>query len=110
MIFRVAVRQVESWLLADAARLARFLRVRRSRVPADPDGLPHSKIALVDLARHSSSRTIREEMVPRPGSGRPTGPGYVGRMIEFIESHWEPADAATNSDSLQRCLNRLRQV
>src|SRR4029077_6778678 len=33
MCFRVAVRQVESWLLADRERLARFLSVNTSRVP-----------------------------------------------------------------------------
>lgn len=107
MLFRVAVRQVESWLLADASRLASFLRVSRARVPGDPDSLPHSKQALVDLSRHSANRTIREEMVPRPGSGRRTGAGYVSRLIEFVQSHWDPHEAAQHSDSLRRSLERL---
>src|SRR4051812_19859719 len=35
--FRVAVRAVESWLLADGERAARFLRVRRADIPTDPE-------------------------------------------------------------------------
>ncbi len=33
MHFRVAVRQIEAWLLADRPQLARFLGVQRSEVP-----------------------------------------------------------------------------
>ena len=47
-------------------------------------------------------------MVSRPGSGRKVGPAYVARMIEFIELVWMPDDAEIRSDSLSRCLGRLR--
>jgi len=36
LCFRVAVREVEAWLLADAERLAGFLSVALSRLPSDP--------------------------------------------------------------------------
>jgi hypothetical protein len=108
MIFRVAVRQVEAWLLADRSRFARFLKVSQARLPRDPDSLPDAKRVVTDIARHSSDRRIREEMVSRPGSGRKVGPAYVARMIEFIELVWMPDDAEIRSDSLSRCLGRLR--
>ena len=37
LCFRVAVHAVEAWLLADAERIATFLRVARGKVPTDPE-------------------------------------------------------------------------
>jgi hypothetical protein len=110
MRFRVAVREAESWLLADRASLAHYLRVSAALVPRDPEGLPDAKQALVDLARRSRNRAIRDDMVPRAGSGRQVGAGYSGRVIEFVTSRWQPGDAATASPSLNRCLAALADL
>ncbi len=110
MIFRVAVRQVESWLLADATSFARFLHVSHAQLPSHPDSLPHAKRKVVEIARGSRSRSIREEIAPRAGSGRQVGPGYAAKMIEFIECAWRPDEAADRSDSLHRCIERLRAL
>jgi putative AbiEii toxin of type IV toxin-antitoxin system len=107
MRFRVAVREAEAWLLADPASLARYLRVSAALVPRDPEALPDAKQTLVDLARRSRDRAVREDMVPRMGSGRPVGAGYTARVIEFVTSAWQPATAATTSASLNRCLAAL---
>jgi hypothetical protein len=107
MMFRVAVRQIEAWLLADSGRFAHFMRVSQARVPGDPDSLANSKRVVVEIAQHSRDRQIREQMVPGAGSGRAVGPGYVARMIEFVQRHWDPGQAAVRSDSLHRCLYRL---
>lgn len=108
MNLRVAVRQVESWLLADRARLAAFLRVSRANVPRDPEAESDPKKALVELARRSKDRSVREDMVPRPAAGRRTGPGYAGRLIDFVDSRWDPEVAAAGADSLRRCIARLK--
>ena len=110
MVFRVCVRQVESWLLADRERIARFLRVSQARIPRNPDSEPDSKEALIGIARRSSDRLIREEMVPSPGSGRRVGPGYVARILEFIQNRWDPSVAAGHSESLDRCLRQLTSI
>ncbi|NMC21518.1 MAG: hypothetical protein GYA33_13985 [Thermogutta sp.] len=110
LCFRIAVRAVESWLLADAERIAEFMAVARSRVPANPEGLPDPKVELVNLARRSRRKDIREDMVPREDSGRPVGPAYTSRLIEFVEQYWRPTEAAKRADSLARairCLERL---
>lgn len=105
MCLRIAVRAMESWLLADDERFSEWFRVARSRVPRDPDSLPDPKRALVDLCRRSRSGAIREDVVPREGSGPVVGPGYTQRMIGFAGSAdgWRPAIAARRSDSLARC-------
>jgi hypothetical protein len=110
MCFRVAVRQVESWLLADRQALARHLKVSQAHIPRNPDGLPNAKAALVNIARRSTGRGVREGMVPTPGSGRQVGVAYTATMIEFIEGAWKPEDASTHSNSLRRCLERLREL
>jgi hypothetical protein len=104
LCFRVAVQAVEAWLLADATSIASFLAVARSKVPGEPEALLHPKRALVNLARGSRRRAIRDDMVPRDGSGRLEGPAYTSRLIEFIHSSWRPDVAAANADSLRRAV------
>ena len=113
LCFRVAVREVEAWLLADAERLADFLGVPRSRVPAQPESLNDPKEILVNLARTSRRRDIREDLVPRPEGGRQVGPAYSSRLIEFVSGRWRPEIAARRAESLRRaiaCLTRLTRA
>lgn len=107
MCFRIAVREVEAWLLADPENIARFLGVAPSRIPPDVEALLNPKEAMVNLARHSRRRDLREDMVPRPGSGRPIGPAYASRLIEFADKLWAPQTAAEHSESLRRSIRCL---
>lgn len=110
LCFRVAVREVEAWLLADIERFADFLAIARARVPAQPETLNDPKGTLVNLARGSRRRDIREDLVPRPESGRQVGPAYSSRLTEFVTNNWRPEVAAQRADSLRRtirCLQRL---
>jgi hypothetical protein len=110
LCFRVAVREVEAWLIADAESLAAFLSVRLTRIPTDPERLQEPKMEMVNFARQSRRREIREDMVPREGSGRSVGPAYASRLIEYVETQWRPQVATRRADSLRRaiiCLNRI---
>lgn len=107
MALRIAVRSVEAWLMADAEALAAFLRISRSRIPADPESVLDPKAEMVRLASNSRSRILRQDMVPRPGSGARQGPGYAAQLAEFAQQHWRPRVAANISDSLHRCLRCL---
>ena len=100
MCFRIAVREVEAWLLADRERFASFFRVRLLHIPAAPEVLNDPKEAVIEVSRKSRSRDIRLDMVPRPGSGRTIGPAYVSRLIEFVSDRqrgWRPERAAQSS-------------
>jgi hypothetical protein len=110
MCFRVAVREVESWLLADTEALAAFLGIRKILIPAAPDQLEDPKQVLVSLGTRARRAEIRRDLVPRPASGRSTGPGYTSRMLEFVQDYWRPAVAESNSDSLRRCRKRLLEL
>jgi hypothetical protein len=47
LCFRVAVREVEAWLMADSESLASFLKVARHRVPPHPEQLLEPKTEMV---------------------------------------------------------------
>ncbi len=113
MCFRVAVRMLESWLLADSDRIAQFLGISERRVPKAPESLIDPKQALIELARRTRKRDIKADMVPRPGSGRSIGPGYTSRLIEFSalsEQGWRPEIAVKRSTSLRRCRLALERL
>jgi hypothetical protein len=110
LCFRVAVRQVEAWLMADAETLAAYLGVARRTIPVAPETLPNAKVEMVNIARRSRRSAIRQDMVPREGSGRSVGPAYTSRMVEYAERHWRPEVAARRADSLRRAIDCLRRL
>jgi len=113
MCFRVAVRAIEAWLLADRERLAQLLGVSVAWLPANPDRLDDPKRELVNLARRSRRRAVRDDLVPRQDSGRSVGPLYTTRMIEFLQDEtagWRLDQALRVSESLERCVLRLRNL
>ena len=107
--FRVAVMEVESWVLADRGAVARFLSVPASQIPQQTDDVADPKERIVSLAQKSRSRTIREALVPAPESTAPVGNEYNARLIEFVRESWDLERAASVSPSLKRTLERLRQ-
>lgn len=113
MCFRVAVREVEAWLLADPERLANFLDVNQNLILRNPEEALDAKQAVVNLARRSRSLDIARDLVPREESGRAEGPAYASRLIEFVldaRHGWRPAVAARASESLSRCIRCLRRL
>jgi len=110
LLLRIPVRSAESWLLADRESIASYLSVPVGTVPGNPESLENPKRSLVDLARRSRRRAIRDDMVPAPGTSPPVGRGYTGRLIEFTSQRWLPQRAALRSDSLARCLDSLREL
>ena len=108
MVYRVAVRAAEAWLMADSEALGRFLGVTERAIPFAPDELRDPKNSLVDLARRSRFTAIRSDMVPSVGMRSRVGPGYPSRIAEFATHHWRPLIAGERSPSLSRCLARLQ--
>jgi hypothetical protein len=105
--FRVAVRAIEAWLMADRERMASFLGVAPSRIQHNIDLDPNPKETLINISRSSRKRNIREDIVPRQTSGARVGPLYVPRLTEFVEKLWRPDVAANESESLRRCISAL---
>ncbi|GIW91787.1 MAG: hypothetical protein KatS3mg109_2219 [Pirellulaceae bacterium] len=110
MCFRIAVRMVEAWLLADRKNLARFLGISSRLIPANPESLQNPKQEIIRLAQRSSNRDIRKDLVPRRGTSAPVGPAYVSRLGEFVDRHWNPEEARRHAPSLDRAIRCLEKL
>jgi hypothetical protein len=110
MYCRVAVQQVEAWLLGDVDALAAFLSTPLSAIPSSPDDCRNAKEAMIQAGRRSRRRATRDGMAPRHGSDRSVGPEYTGLMIEYALYHWRPDEARQRSPSLNRSLIRLVEL
>lgn len=108
MLLRVVVRELESWLLADRENMADFLQIAISKIPANPENLKDPKLTLVNLARHSRGKQIREALVPETGSTASVGRLYTSEIIRFISIKWDISQARQNAPSLDRCWSRLK--
>ena len=109
MCFRIAVRAVEAWLLADRETVARFLSVAKDTIPGAPENERDPKSRLVSIARRSRSRAIREGLAPAEGDFRTVGPEYALMTGEFVRDRWSPQRAADHAPSLRRTMERCRQ-
>lgn len=109
-VLRIAERMLESWLLADGDSLAGFLKVAASVLPRDPEAEEHPKRTLVNLARRSPDRSIRDDLVPEEGSKGVSGPGYRLRMAEYVDQRWQPLAAARRSQSLRRAIAAIKKA
>jgi hypothetical protein len=109
LIFRIAVRESESWVMADREAFAEFLGIALHHVPAQPDTVLDPKRQLLDLARKSRNRDLRDDLVPRPGDFRTIGPDYNGRLGEFLNTAWRASRAESSSPSFRRAFAIMKQ-
>jgi hypothetical protein len=103
-LFRVAVREVESWLLADHTNCSKLFDAKK--LPPNPDHLPHPKKTLLSHANRSN-RSVRSDLVYKVGSVLTQGLGYNAKLRQFVFENWNPHFAMKNSPSLSKTCNRL---
>lgn len=110
--FRIVVRAIEAWLLADWQGLSDWLKVKPSLIPSQPELLANPKQSMAQLAAHSKSRTLRNRLVARPEDGSIVGPEYGSALYEFIDKHWDPERAVRNdrSQSLARAFAKIGEL
>ncbi|HAT14441.1 MAG TPA: hypothetical protein DCS91_13530 [Microcoleaceae bacterium UBA11344] len=107
LLFRIAVKEVEAWLLAHREAFAEFLGISVSLIPANVDEIPDPKQLLINLARKSKKRSLRDAIVPERNSTAKIGKDYNGQLIQFVQNNWQVEAAQVNSRSLQRAMNAL---
>lgn len=106
-LFRVAVREVESWLLADCEAISYFFNIASSQCPDQPDDIADPKQVLLNLVKKSKRREVKQDILPVKGSSSSVGLGYNARLSDFVWNHWDVHRAVTRSDSLRRAWNRI---
>ncbi len=111
MLIRVAVLEVESWILADRAGIAGWLGISANAVSRNPESLIDPKRSLVELANRSRNRLLKEAIAPRNviGTNR-TGPGYNETVGDFVTRLWNPEVARGNALSLDRAILRIAEL
>lgn len=108
-LLRVAVTEVESWLLADDLGISKLLGVARNRVGVDPEVLNDPKQHLINLARRSR-RSVAKGIVPEEGLSASEGRLYTASLKKFVSDQWDIERASTHSPSLMRCVARLFEL
>jgi hypothetical protein len=105
LLFRIAVREVEAWLLADSDSFAKFLGVSQTLIPQNVDEISDPKQTLINIARKSQKRELHEAIVPRSNSTAKVGRDYNGQLIYFVNNYWQMEAAKLCSPSLKRAIN-----
>ncbi len=107
MRFRIVVQAVETWLMADREHMAAFLGVSLAKIPQQVELERIPKQTLINIARTSRNKSIREDIVLHQGSSAKVGDRYIPRLLEFTTNYWRPDEAAKHSESLRRCIKAL---
>lgn len=108
LLFRIAVREAESWLLADRANFAAFLGISSALIQREPETIQNPKEYIAQLARKSRKRKIREDLAPR---GTATvGKNYNTTLGDFTRHYWDIDVASQHSSSLSGLLSSLNRL
>jgi hypothetical protein len=108
LILRIAVREVEAWLLGDRHGIARFMGVAINLVPQNPEALPDPKAELIKVARHCRDRNLRDAIVPFGTA--PIGHDYNAEIGRFVLESWDPGAAAHECQSLNRMMQKIEAL
>lgn len=108
LLFRLAVPEAESWVLADRVAFADFFCVPMNKLPMRPECLADAKAELLRLARISKIRHIREEVVSSENLER-QGVGYNTHLCSLIQGPWNANRASELAPSLGRAVQRLSE-
>jgi len=108
MLFRVAVREAEAWVLADREGFASFAGIPANKISSAPESLSDPKQELINLVRRSRNKRLAAELVPAQGSSVPIGPLYNERMGQFVRERWNVDAAMAHAPSLARTFDRLQ--
>lgn len=111
LIFRVAVLEIESWILADSKGFSEYFKVPKEKLHDNPDKLKDPKRFLVNIIKKCcKEKSYRESIIPDKNSGAVVGPAYNSAMIQFIEKKWSPKRAINVSTSLKRCIQAVKNI
>lgn len=109
LLMRVAVREIEAWLLADRNGAADLLGISPNLIPVDSEQIADPKLFLLNLAR-KAKREVRSELIPAKGAIASQGLGYNRVLSSFISHNWSLENAMLGSASLSKAMLRLQEL
>lgn len=108
MVFSIAIREADAWILADPG-IARYLGSTVS-APESAESIQDPKSALIQIAKRSRKREIREEMIVARGAVARVGPGYNRVLADFVSSEWDVELASSRCKGLNRLIQRISSL
>jgi hypothetical protein len=107
LIFRIAVKEIETWLIADRKNFSGFLKIPENRISKEVESISDPKEFIIKLATRSPNREMRSSIVPKLKSTAKIGPNYNDCLARFIINYWDIDLASMNSISLHKTLESL---
>jgi len=107
-LFRIAVRESESWVLADRESFSKFLKISINKIPYNTDAIDDPKRFLIKLVNSSSKNNLKHDIVPAKKSTACIGKNYNEPLVCFVHGEWDLYKAAEHSESLKRMIGRLQ--
>lgn len=108
-IFRIAVMEIESWVMADREAISNFLSISVDNFPHNMDEIADPKRFLIAKTKKSRKRSLREDIIPASGSTAQIGPNYNARLADFIRKDWDVYRAIKCSESLGKAFKKIQK-
>ncbi len=121
-IFNIAVDEAEAWLMADREGFSRYFSIDLNLIPKAIKTKQGGRKALKEMEfPYKSSMFFTHNLVPKsrnanvirqftPITGAAKGPEYNFGMLPFIQDFWDIDNAKSNSDSLNRMIDRIKRL
>ncbi len=109
LVFRVAVREIESWLIADRQEMAKFLNINIIKIETNIENIPNPKQYLFRLVELSPNSKLRKDILPIDSTAK-IGKKYNEQMNKYVREIWRPEFAKKSSDSLNRAINAIKRL
>ena len=121
MIIRIAVDEVESWLMADREGFSHYIGVNENLIPlaqpkkdAEPFNIelkfPYkpSLYMMREIIANSTNTLLKKQLMPIKGAKK--GPEYNIALAPFIKEQWDIERAMINSFSLKKAVQRINDL
>lgn len=109
LLFRVAVHEIESWLLADREAFANFLGISKDIIPLQTDEEINAKEFLCKITERSRKRKLKQAILPTNNTAS-IGRGYNSTLGGFVQNEWSLDRAIHHSPSLNKAHLAIKSL
>lgn len=97
----IAVKEIESWVLADCEAFSQWSGIPKNKIPSNPDDENDVKQTLLNLVKkHANIQTKRDLLPSKDAKTSKVGIAYNSSLIYFVNNYWRIEKAKLNSLSL----------
>ena len=110
----VAVKEIESWVLADVNAFSQWSGVPKNKIPQNPDNEYDAKQTLLNIVSKYGKSDIKKDLLPnKDNRTSKVGISYNSSLVSFINNFWRIDEAKLNSPSLKyvdQCLSQYTEI